>query len=198
MPGAAGPGTSAAAVRNWPASLYRPVAIHHLAGRFQHVLAVVEHDQQLTVRQRPYDGRHRVRGISFRHPQRLGDGGGNQRGIGEGGQLDQLCAIAEAAVSQRRGPQGKPCLAAASGAGQRQHAGGTQALEHRGDLRLAPDQQAHLGGQHAVPLHPVFRHDHPPGRASGMTRPAGIYPVRQMMTAAREAHAPSQRRITLL
>ena len=33
IPGAAVPGTPAAAVRNWPASLYRPVAIHHRASR---------------------------------------------------------------------------------------------------------------------------------------------------------------------
>ena len=33
MPGSAAAGTLAAAVRNWPASLYRPVAIHHRASR---------------------------------------------------------------------------------------------------------------------------------------------------------------------
>ena len=33
MPGSAAAGMSAAVVRNWPASLYRPVAIHHRASR---------------------------------------------------------------------------------------------------------------------------------------------------------------------
>jgi hypothetical protein len=33
MPGAASEGRPAAVVRNWPASLYRPVAIHHRASR---------------------------------------------------------------------------------------------------------------------------------------------------------------------
>ena len=40
-------------------------------------------------------------GISFRDSQRLGDGRGNERGIGEGGQLDQPGAVLEAAGGQR-------------------------------------------------------------------------------------------------
>ena len=78
---------------------------HHPAGRSQDVLAVVEHDQQLAVGQRPHHARHRVRSISFRNPQRLGDARGNKRGIGEGGQLDQPCAVLEAVSGQRSGPQ---------------------------------------------------------------------------------------------
>jgi hypothetical protein len=70
---------------------------HHPAGRSQDVLAVVQHNQQLTAGQRPHHARHRVRGILFRDAQRLGDGRGNQRGIGQGGQLDQPRAILEAA-----------------------------------------------------------------------------------------------------
>ena len=74
---------------------------------------------------------------------------------------------------------------------------GAQAIQDRGELRPSPDQRAHLRGQAGVPLDPAFGHDHPPGRASGMTRSAGIYPVRQMLAAAGETHAPSQGRITL-
>ena len=129
---------------------------HHPGGRRQDVLAVVEHDQQLAVRQRPHDARHRVRGVSFRDPQRLGDGGGNERGIGERGQFDQPGAVTEPAGSQRRRPQGEPCLTAPARAGQRYHAGRAQAVQDRGDLRPAAHQRAHLGGQPAVPLELAF------------------------------------------
>ena len=148
--------------------------------------------------QRPHHARHRVRGILFRDAQRLGDGRGNERGIGEGGQLDQPRAVLEAVGGQRSRPQGEPGLAAPARAGQRHHAGGAQAVQDRGELRPASHQRAHLRGQAGVPLDPAFGHDHPPGRASSMTRSAGIYPVRQMLTAAGETHAPSQWRITLI
>ena len=165
---------------------------HHPAGRSQHVLAVIQHDQQLAVRQRPHHAGHRVRGISFRNAERRGNGRGNERGIGEGGQLDQPRAVTEAIGGKRGRPQRQPGLAAPAGAGQRHHPGGAQAVQDRGELRPASHQRAHLGGQAGVLLDPAFRHDHPPGRASGMTRSAGIYPVRQMLTAAGAMHAPSQ------
>ena len=94
---------------------------HHPGGRFQDVLAVVEHDQQLSAGQRPDHARHRVRGISFRDSQRLGDGGGNERGIGQGSQLDQPGAVPEAGLGERRHPQCQPGLAAPAWAGQRDH-----------------------------------------------------------------------------
>ena len=164
---------------------------HQPGSRSQDVLAVVQHDQQLAGRQRPHDTRHRVGGISFRDPQRLGDGRRNERRIGEGGQLDQPRAVLEAAGGQRRRPQRQPGLTAPSRAGQRHHAGGAQAIQDRGELRPSPHQRAHLRGQPGVPPGRVFGHDHPPGRASSMTRSAGIYPVRQMLTAAGDMHAPS-------
>jgi hypothetical protein len=75
------------------------------------VLAVVQHDQQLTIGQRLNDARHRVRGISFRNSQRLGNGRGNERGIGEGGQFDQPRTVTEPVGRDRRCPQRKPGLA---------------------------------------------------------------------------------------
>ena len=134
---------------------------HHPAGRSQDVLAVVQHDQQLPAGQRPHHARHRVRGVSFRDAQRLGDGRRNERGIGEGGQLDQPGAVLEAAAGQRRRPQRQPGLAAPSRAGQRHHAGRPQAVQDRGELRPASDQRAHLRGQPGVLLDRAFGHDHP-------------------------------------
>jgi hypothetical protein len=116
------------------------------------MLAVVQHDQQLAVGQRPHDGCHRVRGISFRNSQRLGGGCGNERGIGEGGQLDEPSAVLEAVGGQRRRPQGQPGLAAPARAGQRHHAGGAQAVQNRSDLRTATHQRAHLGRQPRLAL----------------------------------------------
>ena len=171
---------------------------HQPGSRSQDVLAVVQHDQQLPARQRPHHARHRVGGISFRNSQRLGDGRRNERGIGEGGQLDQPRAVVEAAGGQCRCPQGEPGLAAPTRAGQRHHAGRPQAIQDRSELRPSSHQRAHLRRQPEVPLGRAFGHDHPPGQASSMTRAAGIYPVRQMLTAAGDMHAPSQWRITLI
>ena len=134
----------------------------HPGGRSQDVLAVIQHDQQLPVRQRPHDACHRVRGILFRYSQRLGDACGDKRGIGEGGQLDQPDAVLEAVGGQRRRPQRQAGLAAASRAGQRHRAGRAQAVQDRGELRPASDQRAHLRGQAGVLLDPAFRHDYPP------------------------------------
>ena len=66
---------------------------HRPSCGFQDVLAVVEHDQQFPVGQRPHHARHWVHGILFRNSQRLGEGRGNERGIGEGGQLHQPRAV---------------------------------------------------------------------------------------------------------
>ena len=134
---------------------------HHPAGRCQDVLAVVQHDQQLAAGQRSHHARHRVGGVSFRDAQRRGDRRGNERGIGEGGQLDQPRAILEAAGGQRSRPQPQPGLTAPSRAGQRHHPGRAQAIQDRGELRPSPDQRAHLRGQAGVLLDRAFRHDHP-------------------------------------
>ena len=125
---------------------------HYPACRGQDMLAVVQHDQQLAARQRRHDARHRVRGISFRHAQRLGDRRGNERGIGEGGQLDQPCAIPEARLSQRRHPQRQPGLAAPARTGQRDHPAATEPLTHSSYLGAAAHQRAHLGRQPRIPL----------------------------------------------
>ena len=119
---------------------------HHPAGRSQDVLAVVEHDQQLAAGQRPHHGRHRVRGISFRDAQRLGDGRGNQRGIGEGGQLDQPGAVLETGGGQRRHPQRQPGLAAPAGTGQRDHPAAAEPLTHSSYLRARPTSELSSAG----------------------------------------------------
>ena len=105
--------------------------------------------------------RHRVDGISFRDSQRLGDGRGNEHGIGEGGQLDQPGAVLEAAGGQRSRPQREPGLTAPARPGQRHHAGGAQAVQDRGELRPASHQRAHLRGETGVLLGRAFGHDHP-------------------------------------
>jgi len=116
------------------------------------VLAVVEHDQQLAVGQRPHHARHRVRSISFRNSQRLGDQRRNERGIGQGGQLDQPGAIPEAAVGQRCHPQRQPGLTAPARTGQRDHPAAAEPLTHCGDLEATAHQRAHLGRQPRLPL----------------------------------------------
>jgi hypothetical protein len=115
------------------------------------VLAVVQHDQQLAAGQHPHDGLHRVRGISFRHAQRLRDGRGNQRGIGERGQLDQPGTVLETVGGQRRHPQDQPGLAAPAGTGQRDHPAGEQPLTHGSYLEVAAHQRAQLGRQPRLP-----------------------------------------------
>ena len=160
------------------------------------MLIVVEHDQQLAVFQRPHDARHRVRRILFRNSQRLGDGRGDEPGIGERGQLDHPRAVLEAVGGQRRCPQGKAGLAAASKAGQRHYAGGLKAVQDGGDPRSSSHQRAHLGRQAGVPLEPAFRphtpgahHSPSPGRAPYMTCTSEKYPVRQMLTATGARHS---------
>ena len=152
---------------------------HYPAGRSQDMLAVVEHDQQLAVGQRPRDARHRVRRILFRNPQCLGDGCGNEPGIGERGQLDHPRTVLEAVAGQRRCPQGQAGLAAASRAGQRHYAGGLKAVQDGGELRSSSHQRAHLGGQAAVPLGLAFRLHTPGAHHSPITRPGTLYDLHE-------------------
>lgn len=111
------------------------------------MLAVVQHHQHLAARQRPYDSRHRIRSISFRNAQLLRDRRGNERGIGQRGQLDQPGAVLEAGLSQRRHPQRQPGLAAPARAGQRDHPGRAEAFAHSSYLSDAAHQRAQLGRQ---------------------------------------------------
>ena len=131
------------------------------------MLAVVQHDQHLAAGQRPHHARHWVRGISFRHAQRLGDGRGNERGIGEGGQLDQPSTVLETAGGQRRHPQRQPGLAAPAGTGQRDHPAAAEPLTHGSYLEVTAHQRAQLGRQPRLPLKKTCRPRHPlnrPGR----------------------------------
>ena len=112
---------------------------------------------QLAARQRPHHARRRIRRISLRHAQRLSDGSGNERGIGQGGQLDQPGAVLEAGLSQRRRPQGQPGLAAPAGTGQRNHPGRAEPLTHNSYLCGAAHQRAQLGRQPRLPLHKARR-----------------------------------------
>ena len=96
-------------------------------------------------------------GISFRHAQRLSDGHGNQRGIGEGGQLDQPGAVRETVGGQRRRPQRQPGLAAPTGTGQRDHPADAEPLTHGSYLEVAAHQRAQLGRQPRLPPHKTCR-----------------------------------------
>jgi hypothetical protein len=125
---------------------------HQAGGRLQDVLAVVEHDQHLAVGEHPDKGRGRARGLSFRNLKDLSDAGRDERGIGEGRQLDQPGTIVEVGLGQRRHTQGEAGLTAPAGAGQRDDPGGLKALEHSGDLRAASHQRTHLCGQPRGPL----------------------------------------------
>ena len=171
----------------------------HPGSRRQDVLAVVQHDQQLAGRpapaRRPPSGRrHLVPGLPAPRRRTAGTSAGSVR---EASSTSRAPSSKPPAASACR-PQRQPGLAAPARAGQRHHAGRAQAIQDRGELRPSPHQRAHLRGQARSAARPRVRSRSPPGRASGMTRSAGIYPVRQMLTAAGEMHAPSQRRITLI
>ena len=125
--------------------------------RRQHVLAVVQHHQQLTAGQLAHQPGFRCRGIPFGHPKGLRDAGRDQGRIGERGQLDQPGTIVKTRLGQRRDPQRQPGLAAPARAGQRDHPAAAEPLPHGRDLGAAAHQRAHLGRQPRLPPHQTRR-----------------------------------------
>jgi len=70
--------------------------------RRQHVLAVIQHHQQLTAGQFAHQAGGRRGRIPFGHPQGLRDAGRDQGRIGERGQLDQPGTIVKTRPHQTR------------------------------------------------------------------------------------------------
>jgi hypothetical protein len=104
------------------------------------VLAVVQHDQQLTIGKRQHKPRRRRGHVSFRNTQGLRDAGRDQRRIGERGKLDQPGTVAEASLSKRRHPQREAGLAASARAGQRDDPGRAKAFQHGSYYRATAHQ----------------------------------------------------------
>ena len=87
-------------------------------GRVDHVLAVVEHQQELPAGQRMWPrAAGDVAGAEF-EPDRRGDRGRNQAGIGKRRELGEPDAVGKFRQQLARGRDGEPRLADAAGAGE--------------------------------------------------------------------------------
>jgi hypothetical protein len=105
------------------------------------VLAVVQHEEERARAQVGQQVRRRIgargepEGQGLRH--RLGD----ERGLGDAGQLDQPDAVGEARGQIGGDGEGQAGLAAAAHAGHGDQRGSGERLGERGALALAPDQR---------------------------------------------------------
>ena len=96
--------------------------VGHERRRLDHLLEVVQHQQGALVaqerRQPPVE--RLVAGLA--HAEGLGDGGGDQVGVGDRGEGDEPDAVRERVGNRRGDLEGEAGLADAAGAGQRQQA----------------------------------------------------------------------------
>ncbi len=116
------------------------------AGRDQ-VLAVVQHQQQRTRAQVGQHGRRGVDPQGQAEAQRGRDRRGQERGLGDGGQLDQPGTVGVARGEVGSDGACQAGLAAAAAAGEGDQRRGGERLGDRGALAPAPDQARALERQ---------------------------------------------------
>ena len=121
----------------------------HQGRRLQDVLEVVEDEQdQLVIEERGQAlGQRRAAGV--READGLGNGGSDQRRIGDRGQGDEPDPVRERIGDDRGGRDGEPGLAGAAGTGQCQQADVGLAEQGRDgrDFRLPPHQRRERRGE---------------------------------------------------
>lgn len=83
----------------------------------------------------------------LRDVQRGCRGRGQQRGVAQGGQIDEPDPIGELRRQLGGDLHGQACLAAAAGAGEGEEPGGDQQVLDLGHLAHASDEAVDLGGQ---------------------------------------------------
>ena len=126
--------------------------------RRQHLLEVVEHQHQLTVRQRTSQCDRRVVPARLSHLERPGDGRSHLVGFRDARQVDEDRTVAQLVADASCHLDGEPCLADASRSGDRHqaHVAGAQQGGHVLDLVLAAQQRR--ARRRNVDHHPTIVH----------------------------------------
>ncbi len=107
------------------------------------LLEAVEHEQRAAVAEGGLEGLEGRVVAGFADAERLGEGGGDEFGVGDRREGDEADAVGEAAGDRLGDLQGEAGLADAAGAGQGQEAdpGLAEEAGDGRDLALAPDER---------------------------------------------------------
>jgi hypothetical protein len=114
-------------------------------GGIDHVLEVVEHEQEVSLPQHSRHPLEQRRVARPAHAERRDDGRGHERGVDDRAEGNEDDAVGEGVAHGRRGSQGEPRLADPTGASQGQESDivPLQQVAGRGHLVLPPHQRRH-------------------------------------------------------
>jgi hypothetical protein len=126
-----------------------PLQLGHNRGGREQMLEVVQHQQELALlKMTTQEFQHGLARRLF-DPESLGDAHRDQRGIGEGRQVDHIDAVSECRFETLRNRVGEPRLTHPTRASQGQHAHvwATEQLADLGELGRAAHQRVRGGRQ---------------------------------------------------
>ena len=115
--------------------------------RVEHLLEVVEYEQQLLAGEVLGEDLGDREGALLARAHSRGDLRGHERGVGQRREEGDEGAVGERGEQARRDLEGQACLAGAAGPGQGHEPRLSQELDHLAQLVLAPDEGGELGRQ---------------------------------------------------